>query len=108
MKNQQTFSLSYLLDEMIRRQEKQKSQTRGGTSEDTTVTDGLMILKTLKSEGGAKGIPLMLLARKAGLKIGPCQEISEKLEDEGLVDIDEDDATGNDMIRLTEKGKNLL
>lgn len=50
----------------------------------------------------------MALAKDSQLNLDACKEIIEGLQDEGLVEIDPDYATGNDRIRLTQEGKELL
>lgn len=105
-----SYSLSYLLDEMIRRQEVSpgKSGTRSGSGTDQvlSLSAGLKIIKALK-DADTSQMPLMLLARSTGMKIGPCQEMAERLQAEGLLNIEADDMSGNDMISLTQKGKDL-
>ncbi len=104
MTEKKSYSLSHLLDEMIKRRE--KAPARGGGAPSAPISMGLAVIKALKnSEDSA--LPLTALARAAGMKIGPCQEAVEMLQDDGLVEIEPDPAAGNDEVKLTEKGKDL-
>jgi len=105
MNIQKQFSLSSLLDEMkIRENIINKKENN---PQEINISSGISLLKELKNNNHAR-LSLMSLARACNLTISKCQEIAQQLKSEGLVDIDIDDETGNDLIILTEKGKTLL
>lgn len=60
---------------------------RGSNDPDTPISAELSIVKVLK-ESQDHALPLTMFARTAGMKIGQCQELTERLKDEGLVDIE--------------------
>jgi len=98
------FSLSHYFDELNRRQAEPGFQTRSaGPPPGISTVDLLAVLKALKATEDQQ-LPLTLLAKSAGMKIGYCEEIASRLADEGLIEIMPDDQTGNDRIVLTEKG----
>jgi predicted transcriptional regulator len=101
MAERKGYSLSYFLDEMKRREEGDSEQRQGFSA-----TASLAILKALR-EADPNALPLTALARAADLRIGPCQEIVETLRQEGLVEVELDPTTGNDLVKLTERGKAL-
>ncbi len=101
-----SYSLSHLLDEMIKRQDQTPTMRGAQAPPSVSITMGLAVIKALKGTDGS-ALPLTALARAAGMKIGPCQEAVEMLQNEGLVDIEPDDDSGNDVVKLTEKGEAL-
>lgn len=104
MKQQQNYSLSNLLDEMIKRQD--RSSSRNSKASMISIAAGMSIVKVLK-DSHDHALPLTTLARSAGMKIWQCQELTEQLRDEGLVNIEQDDISGNDRIILTDKGLDM-
>jgi len=99
------YSLSYYFEFL-----RQKQIRRGyrKLAEDAySTTDLVAALKVLK-DSPQQPMPLTALARATGLRFGPCEELVEHLEDEGLVEVEEDERTGNDLIALTQKGEELL
>ena len=105
MKDLKEFSLSYYLDELKRREGKKAQEEVSAALSATTVS--IEVLKAIK-EAKDHQLPLTTLARKVNLKIAPCQEVCEHLRDEGLIEIEPDQETGNDWIKLSDKGMGLL
>jgi predicted transcriptional regulator len=100
------FSLSYYFEELT--QKKTKINQRGMLSEETiSTTARIEVLKALK-QTDKKKLSLTALARSVNLKIASCQEVVEYLRKEGLVEIETDEETGNDLVKLTQKGTQLL
>ncbi len=95
--DQVKFSLSTYFDELKRREQKP----------DISFTTTLSVLKALKNADNHT-LTLTALAKTAGLKIGPCQEITDQLCEEKLLETEHDPETGNDSIRLTQKGLKYL
>lgn len=104
--DKKSFSLSYYLDELNKRKMQSVTALSKGAASPNTVLS-LSILKCLKEVEG-HSISLTALARKTGMKIGPCQDVCEQLMDEKLVSIVPDLETGNDTITLIEKGKGVV
>ncbi len=100
--DQVKFSLSTYFDELKRREQKPHTPH---TPEILTTT--LSLIKALKNADDHT-LTLAALARAAGLKIGPCQEITDQLCNEGILDTEPDPETGNDRIKLTQKGLKYL
>ena len=105
METQIKSAIPFYFEELKRRQ--QQESTTKGPSRDLPITNGIEILRALK-EAKDYTLPLITLARKVNIKVGPCQELSDELENEGLITIDRDDEMGNDWITLTEKGLALI
>jgi len=110
MDEQKRFSLSHYFDELNKKEEAKKevrSGARSGAQGSPSFAANLSVLKSLM---GAENhtLPFMALARASQLKLDACKEIVEGMQEEGLVEIEPDYATGNDLIRLTQKGKELL
>lgn len=105
MDKHREFSLSYYFEEMRRKQ--YQAGPRGFSEETVSTTASVAVLKTLKG-AEEKKLTLMALARSVNLQIASCQEVVEHLGDEGLVEIEKDEETGNDLIALTPKGRDLL
>jgi len=103
MKDEIKFSLSYYFEELQRREQEKSQPNR---SSEPTMTNILSVLKALKNAEG-NSLKITALAKYSKLKLGVCQEITEYLENEGLAET-EPDSEGNDVIRLTEKGLNML
>ena len=112
MKEKKDFGLSFYFDEMKERTPSETGQTKAAPAQIQTMsarlstTAVLAVLKALKEAKDQKR-PLMSLARATGMKIAECQDIVEQLKAEDLVGIAPDE-TGNDVIWLTQKGKELL
>jgi predicted transcriptional regulator len=106
----QKYSLSYYFDELKRKQVKQVNRSgREISSEEITVstTVSVEVLKTLKDAEDQK-MPLTALAKAVHLKLGPFQELVEHLQEEKLIELEPDEDAGNDLIKLTQKGNELL
>ncbi len=103
MNKQREFSLSYYFEEL----RKYRKGPRGFSEETFSTTTSVAVLKTLKGAEEEK-LTLTALARATKLKIASCQEVVDHLGDEGLVEIERDEETGNDLIALTSKGRDLL
>lgn len=101
MATEKNFSLSYLFDEMKRREGEAPERSSAYST-----SASLAILKALR-DTHPQAASLTALARAAKVKVGPCQEILDHLQDEGLVEIQPDHETGNDLARLTQKGMDL-
>jgi len=106
MNEQRDFSLSYYFEE-LRQRTYQKGPQKEVSEEKVSFTIRVAVLKTLKGMEEHK-LTLMTLARSLNMKIATCQEIVEYLGEEGLVEIETDEETGNDLIKLTQKGTELL
>jgi predicted transcriptional regulator len=103
---QKSFSLSHYFDELRKREEKKK-ETKSGVQRSSSFAARLSVIKSLMAADN-NTLPFMALAKDSQLNLDACKEIIEGLQDEGLVEIDPDYATGNDRIRLTQEGKELL
>ncbi len=102
-----SYSLSHYFDLLNRKEQPITRQIREISPPREEFSTGLNILKALKTATDQK-LNLMGLSRALGLKIGACQQIAERLQEEGLIDIEADQDTGNDNILLTRKGMELL
>jgi predicted transcriptional regulator len=110
MEDKKEFSLSYYFEELKQREIKQEQTKQGSREvsvEQTSTTTSVLVLKTLK-EAQEQKMPLTALAKAVNLKLGPFEELVEHLEDEELIEIEADEKTGNDLIALTPKGRDLL
>ncbi|MBI4595414.1 MAG: hypothetical protein HY730_03440 [Candidatus Tectomicrobia bacterium] len=91
----------------LRSERRTKRRGRGQRAEGApAATDILKVLKALK-EALDHALTLTALARKVSLKVGPCQDICQQLSEEGLLEIEPDPETGNDLIKLSAKGMGL-
>ncbi|MDY6855717.1 MAG: hypothetical protein SWO11_13620 [Thermodesulfobacteriota bacterium] len=105
MKGSKGFSLSSYFDELNKKQDHKEQRVSEGQS--LTAVSSIEVLKGLKGAPGYS-LPLAALARAVNMKIGPCQDICDRLQGEGLIDIEPDQATGNDLIKITDKGMGLI
>jgi hypothetical protein len=97
-----SFSLSYYFEELKRREDRACRQP-ATVPVTPTVADRLVVLKSLKFSPDGD-LNILTLARSAGIRIGPCQDIVDQLLNEGLVDVESDPTGGNDRIRLSDQG----
>ena len=104
MKGSKGFSLSSYFDELNK---KDDTAQRASGRQSLTAVSSIEALKALKGASGRR-LPLAALARAVHMKIGPCQDICDQLQGEGLIEIEPDQATGNDLIKITDKGMDLL
>jgi predicted transcriptional regulator len=105
MEDKRDFSLSYYFEEL---QKKETKVVKRGVSEETfSTTAQLLALKALKGSEEQK-LTLTALSKAVNLKIASCQELVEHLGDEGLVEVEADNEIGNDLVKLTQKGNELL
>jgi predicted transcriptional regulator len=107
---EQKYSLSYYFEELKRKQ--MKNVERGGreiSSEETSMstTISVEVLKTLKDAAEQK-MSLTALAKAVHLKLGPFEELVEHLQEEQLIELEPDENTGNDLVKLTQKGSELF
>lgn len=100
------YSLSHYFDEINKKHGRGKGFAKHGI-ESLPLTKTLELLKTLEVSENHE-TRLLELSRAAKLKIGECQEIVDQLRKESLVDVEPDESSGNDLIRITQKGKALL
>ncbi len=107
MKESKSYSLSHYFDLLKRKEQPLIRQVREISRPREEFSTGLNILKALKTSDNQR-LTLMGLSRALGVKIGACQEIADRLQEEGLIDIEADQHTGNDNILLTQKGIELL
>ena len=105
MKGSKGFSLSSYFNELNKKQDHTAQRESEGQS--LTAVSSIEVLKALKGAPGHK-LPLAALARAVNMKIGPCQDICDRLQEEDLIEIEPDQATGNDLIKITDKGMGLL
>ncbi len=105
MEDKRDFSLSYYFE--VQQQKQTKVVTRGIQEEPFSATATLLALKALKGSAEQK-LPLMALSKAVNLKIGPCQELVGHLSLEGLVEVETEAETGNDLVKLTQKGAELV
>ena len=107
MKNEQkTFSLSHYFDELRRKKEEKKGM-KGGAHAGSSFAAHLSVIKSLMAAKD-NAMPFMVLAKTSQLNLDACKEIIESLQEEGIVEIEPDYDTGNDLVRLTQKGKEAL
>ncbi|WP_207681358.1 hypothetical protein [Desulfonema magnum] len=116
MEKQVKFSLSYYFDELKRQK---NGNTRNESSEimeqriqserviRAPATATISVLRALKEAEGYT-LTFMALAKSARLKLDICQEALAQLSSEELVEIEPDFDTGNDRVRLTRKGADLV
>jgi DNA-binding MarR family transcriptional regulator len=104
MKGSKGFSLSSYFNELNKKQD-HKAQ-RASDQQSLTAVSSIEVLKALRASG--RKLPLAALARAVNVKIGPCQDICDRLQGEDLIEIEPDQATGNDLIKITDKGMGLL
>ncbi len=100
------YSLSHYFDEMNKKHGRARGYAKQGP-ESLFFTKGLELLKTLEISENYE-TRLLELSRSAKMKIGECQEIVDQLRKESLVDVEPDESSGNDLVRITQKGKALL
>jgi predicted transcriptional regulator len=101
------FSLSHYFDELKRRRDTKGIETLSGAQKPASFSTSLSIVKALK-ESDTVRLPFMRLARASGLTLDRCKEAVRELQKEGIVEVEPDYETGNDTIRLTLQGEELL
>ena len=110
MKNKQkTFSLSHYFNKLSRGKEEKKEIKVGAapTPTNSLFAAHLSVVKSLM--GAAKHeMQLMELAKTSHLNLNACKEIVESLKNEEFIEIEPDHDTGNDLIRLIQKGEEAL
>jgi hypothetical protein len=103
MKRLKEFSLSYYYDALKRKQGRQNARQaeRGGSSiKDKSIPAEAVtaVLKTLKGADD-QTLDFSILAKRAKLSYGECEEVIGQLKDEGLVGVTKSEET--DKIFLT-------
>jgi len=101
------FSLSEYFNQIKRPQKKVKMFRQEASAETLSTVDRIAVLKALKAAADQK-LPLTALAKAANMKLGSCEELVEELADEELLEVAEDDDTGNPIVSLTLKGSAAL
>ncbi|MGA1864318.1 MAG: hypothetical protein ACMUHX_04580 [bacterium] len=102
--DQKQFSLSNYFDELG---QKKKEKSSGPLRVGSSFSAQMSVIKSLMTAENHT-MPFMALARSSQLKLDVCQEIVNGLQDEGIVEVEPDYNTGNDKIKLTQKGKEVL